>query len=283
MRFIMRCRGSNGINYYSKKMRLLVLSDIHVEIWGETLPLFDIPVSTVDLVILAGDIHTKSRAPAWAAKVFKDLPVLYVAGNHEFYGQTIEKTGDAIRRECQKYNTITYLDCSEYLSNGVRFLGTTLWTDFLLFGVEQRYASMLEAQSLMNDYRRIRIAEHGYKRLSPQDTQILNSRHRAWLEKKLSEQFDGPTVVITHMAPSMHSIPAEYIKDRLSAAYASSLDNIVAKADIWIHGHTHTSVDYELNGCRIIANPLGYPNRGVPENKNFDPCFIVQVGSVGNK
>ena len=119
-------------------MRLLILSDLHLEVWREHAPRIDTSISKPDLVILAGDIHTRSRAPAWAAATFPGVPVLYIAGNHEFYGEAIEKVGETILKECEIYPNVHYLDCGEFVLDGIRFLGVTLWTDFSLFNPDRR-------------------------------------------------------------------------------------------------------------------------------------------------
>lgn len=259
-------------------MRLLVLSDLHLEVWRDFAPKFDITVSKPDIVILAGDIHTKARAPAWAARVFPGIPVLYVSGNHEFYGGALDQASDAIRKECEKYSNVHYLDCDEYIALGIRFLGVTLWTDFDLFGSDHRSSAMVDSGNVMNDYRQIRIACAGYRKMRPLDTAQLHATQRSWLDRKLSDPFEGPTVVITHMAPSNKSITPEYAADPVSAAFASNMEDLVSKANLWIHGHTHTSFDYVLNQCRVVANPLGYMKRGgEAENGDFDPNFIVNL------
>jgi len=261
-------------------MRLLVLSDLHLEVWRDFAPRFDTSASRPDVVVLAGDIHTKARAPAWAAKTFPNTPVLYVSGNHEFYGEALDHMGEAIRVECDKYPNVHYLDGDEYLLQGVRFLGVTLWTDFLLFGSDIRSYIMVDVGNAMNDYQRIRVASAGYRKLMPPDTAQLHASQKAWLERKLSEPFPGPTVVITHMAPSKQSVAPEYALDPVSAAFASDLDELVRQATLWIHGHTHTSFDYRVGECRVVANPLGYMMRGGhAENDDFDPNFIVELGS----
>jgi predicted phosphodiesterase len=264
-------------------MRLLILSDLHLEVWREQAPQFDTSVSKPDIVILAGDIHTKGRAPAWAAETFEDLPVLYIAGNHEFYGETIEEAGDELRNECARFPNIHYLDCGEYVKNGVRFLGATLWTDFALFDPARTRSAMLDARAVMNDYQRIRVAAAGYRKLHPQDTVRMHVRQRNWLDRKLSVPFAGRTIVLSHMAPSMLSVPQQYASDPVSAAFASNLDDLVEKADVWIHGHTHTSFDYSVGKCRVVANPLGYLMRGgEAENEDFDPNFVVQLNEDEN-
>jgi predicted phosphodiesterase len=259
-------------------MRLLISSDLHLEVWRERAPGFDTLTSKPDVVILAGDIHTRSRAPAWAAKTFPSIPVLYIAGNHEFYGEAIERAGESIHRECKMYPNVHYLDCSELFINGIRFLGATLWTDFSLFGLHRKLNSMAEARLILNDYRRIKVELEGYRKLHPLDTAVFHAKQKNWLEQKLGEAFSGCTVVITHMAPSIRSIPSEYAADLVSAAFASNLDHLVAKADVWVHGHTHSSFDYYIGKCRVVANPLGYLMRnGMPENVGFDKNFIVDL------
>lgn len=259
-------------------MRLLVLSDLHLEVWRDFVPRFDTAARRPDVVVLAGDIHTKARAPAWAANTFPDIPVMYVSGNHEFYGEALDRMGQAIRLECAKHPNLHYLDCDEYVLQGVRFLGVTLWTDFLLFGSDLRCDVMADAGKVMNDYQRIRLASAGYRKLRPADTAQLHAEQRAWLEGKLSEPFTGPTVVITHMAPSRQSVAPEYASDPVSGAFASDLDDLVRQATLWVHGHTHTSFDYPFGQCRVVANPLGYMKRGgQAENDDFDPNFIVEL------
>lgn len=246
--------------------------------WREHAPRFDVSVSKPDVVILAGDIHTKSRAPAWAAEMFPDLPVIYVAGNHEFYAQTLEDTAPAIRSECARYSNVRYLDCDEYLLEGVRFLGATLWTDFSLFGADRKWGAMSSSREVMNDYRHVRVATAGYRKLNPQDTARMHASHRDWLRSRLEAPFTGRTIVVTHMAPSMRSVAPPYATDPVSAAFASNLEDMVAKADLWIHGHTHTSFDYQVGKCRVVANPLGYRLRdGSPENALFRHDFVVQT------
>jgi predicted phosphodiesterase len=261
-------------------MRLLILSDLHLEVWRESAPKFNTSTSRPDVVVLAGDIHTNARAPGWAASAFPKIPVVYVSGNHEFYGGTLDHTNVAIRDECAKFENVHYLDCGEFVFNGVRFLGATLWTDFSLFGSEHRSGAMVDANLVMNDYQRIRLASAGYRKLQPVDTAKLHAEQKAWLAKKLDEPFAGPTVVVTHMAPSRQSVAPEYASDPVSAAFASCLDDLVSKAQLWIHGHTHTSFHYHIDHCRVVANPLGYMKKGGnAENASFDPSLIIELDS----
>lgn len=261
-----------------KHMRLLILSDLHHELWREHAPRIDPAASRPDVVILAGDINTGAKAIEWAERTFDGLPVLYVHGNHEGYGQNLDDVQDAIQAACAATPNVRALDCGEAIIDGVRFLGATMWTDFRLFGDDRRQASMREAEAVMNDYRRIRLAKKGYRKLRAADTAQFHSIQRSWLKKKLDEPFPGKTVVITHMAPSLRSVSDQYREAPSSAAYASRLDELAEQADLWVHGHMHESLDYHIGKCRVVCNPCGYRTRtGGSENARFDANYIVEI------
>lgn len=259
-------------------MRLLILSDLHHELWRQYAPRIDPGVSRPDVVILAGDINTGAKAVLWAAQTFPRLPVLYVHGNHEGYGDAIDAVQAEIQAACAITGNVHFLDCGEYVIGQVRFLGATMWTDFKLFGDEDRPEAMREAEASMTDYKRIRLAKQGYRKLRASDTAQFHASHKSWLKQRLAEPFDGKTVVITHMAPSYSSVPDEFSLDRISAAYASNLEDFAQQADLWIHGHMHASSDYLIGKCRVVCNPCGYMTRGGGiENGKFDPNFVVEI------
>lgn len=260
-------------------MKALVLSDLHLEFWKEqNQVMFQRAAELMpDIVILAGDIHSGAKAVRWAASTF-NAQILYVMGNHEAYGGSIEYTEEEIVIECAKYRNVKFLNCDEFLFQNVRFLGCTLWTDFKLFGDEKRQEAMRESAQYINDYNAIRLKAKGYRKISTSDTAEIHSRHKSWLRSKLDEPFDGKTVVITHMCPSFRSTHDRFKQSLASAAFSSNLDELVAKSDYWVHGHTHDSYDYMIENCRVICNPCGYPMRtGAPENSGFDPCLIVEI------
>lgn len=261
-------------------MRISLFSDLHLELWREHAPPIDIAGEKPDVVVLAGDIHTGTKAIAWAQSKFQDVPVVYVAGNHEAYGHNLEPLLDSLRSMASETPNVHFLDCAEFRHRDVRFLGATLWTDFELFGRDLRLECLHDAQRMMNDYRRIRLADAGYRKLRVGDTTRLHGKHRTWIQQKLDEPFEGKTVVVTHMAPSIKSIQEEYSDSihTLSAAYASNLEHIVGRADLWLHGHTHHSVDYSIGKCRVRSNPCGYMIAGgKTENLAFDPRIIIDL------
>jgi Icc-related predicted phosphoesterase len=201
-----------------------------------------------------------------------------VYGNHESYGKNLEDMQRDIAAACRATDNVHFLNCSEHIIGNVRFLGTTLWTDFKLFGDDTRQSAMREAEAVMVDYKRIRLASKGFRKLRAADTAQFHAQQRLWLQSKLTEPFDGRTVVITHMAPSMQSVAVQYATDPVSAGYASNLEHLVEKADLWIHGHMHDSFNYSVGKCRVVCNPCGYLTRGGgTENELFDPNFVVEM------
>lgn len=264
-------------------MRLLILSDLHHELWRDDAPQGDLAISRPDAIILAGDIDTGTRAVAWAATAFAGLPVLYVHGNHEGYGHHLDKVRHELRAACAATPNVHFLDANTHLiadqdGNKVRFLGATLWTDFRLLGDDTRQTAMRDAEALMNDYKRIRLAGMGFRKLRAADTAMFHAQQKAWLARELAQPFDGGTVVISHMAPSLQSLDAAHGGAAYAPAYASRLEELAAQADLWVHGHIHASRDYQLGPCRVVSNPCGYKTRdGTPQNPDFDPDFIVEL------
>ena len=253
-------------------MKLNILSDLHLSQGALTLPEND-----ATLVILAGDVARPREAASWASRLAK--PVLYIAGNHEFYGGSIGETVAELKRLCAGTN-VRVLDNDEIIVQGLRFLGTTLWTDFMLFGEgEKRVAATQEALRFMRDFSRIRVGAGLEALFTPADSAALFKMHTSWLEAKLAEPFSGPTVVITHHAPSSKSIHPRFADSLLNACFVSDAEHLIgqSRARLWIHGHTHDSFDYVLNGTRVVCNPRGYAKSDVNENPSFDPNFTVEI------
>ena len=260
-------------------MKILVLSDLHLEF----LPL--VPDETAaDVVVLAGDIDLGLAGIEWGRASFPDKDVVYVAGNHEFYGHDWNGLRDQMRQEAHR-QTVHFLENDAVIIDGVRFLGTALWTDFDLFGAARREAAMQAAQEYMTDYRRISAGPPGphNKRppLTPAHTRERHVESRAWLEQRLAEPHDGKTVVVTHFLPGIQSVAGRFRGEITSAAFASDFDAQMGQAALWIHGHTHDSFDYLLNGTRVVCNPRGYcefRGNGIEcENPSFEPDKTVEV------
>ena len=254
-------------------MKLNILSDLHL---GQgALPLPDAPA---DLVVLAGDIARPAEAMAWASRIGK--PVLYVAGNHEFYGASLPATMARLKSLAQG-TPVRVLDDEAVVIGGVRFLGSTLWTDFRLFGDgAPRADAQAQAQRFIRDFSRIFVDEAMGQAFSPEEAERRFERHARWLAQQLDAPHDGPTVVITHHAPSPRSIHPRFAGSPINACFVSDAERLMGaeRVAVWIHGHTHDSFDYEVAGTRVLCNPRGYARDGVNENASFDPDLVVEVG-----
>ena len=246
-------------------MRILILSDLHLEFQR-----FDPPKVDADVVVLAGDIHTGVRGTMWAAEEFADKRVIYVAGNHEFYGSDLSEL--AAMRMAAERRGIHFLENDSVVIDGARFLGCALWTDFELFGKLSVGDCMKEARVCMADF------NGEIKGFTPQTSANLHNQSVRWLEKALAVPFDGPTVVVTHHAPARGSIHPKYADDLVCAGFVSDLERLMGPAPLWIHGHCHDSFDYGVKGTRVVCNPRGYPLAGGgDENPDFDPGLVVEI------
>ncbi|MDI3248546.1 MULTISPECIES: metallophosphoesterase [unclassified Pseudomonas] len=244
-------------------MRLLVMSDLHVEFQPVELP----DPSLYDVAILAGDINIKGRSSNWACEHFSKETVL-VAGNHEFYKSSWYKTLDQLSNPQAAH--VHFLEQRTLVLDGVRFVGCTGWSDFE--GTGNAPLAMLDARALMNDYKVIRV-EPQYRTLVPQQTRKVAQESREWLHRELEQPFQGKTIVVTHFPPLMHFVPDYGTHPHLRAAYGNNWEEFLdMKVDFWIFGHTHVAVDETINGIRFLSNPRGYPGEDVDFNNQ---CVIT--------
>lgn len=225
-------------------MKINYFSDVHLE-FG---PL-ETPQNAADLIIAAGDIGIYKQGVDWLKTLNK--PVIYVAGNHEFYNQEYNDTLAMLRRECDR-SRIHFLENNQLVYEGVRFLGCTLWADLFVDGNETADA----LGKSLNDFRKIAYNDLPF---DPVSFSSLYHRSKQWLETELSRPFAGKTVIITHHAPSQWSwndSPHALKK----YAYCNDLKPLLHEYDVaaWFHGHVHSLGDYRIAGARILCNPRGY-------------------------
>jgi predicted phosphohydrolase len=252
-------------------MRIRILSDLHREFGTVALP--DVAADSV----LAGDIDRGVKGVAWAPTRFPETPVLYIAGNHEFYDERIGRLHEKFR-EAAAGSNITILENETYEWNGYRFFGATLWSDFAPLG--DRQSAMLAAGDRdrgMNDYRKIRRADAG--KLQPKHTALLHADSRLALTKFLSAVDRTKSVVITHHAPSIRSAMSGTQNDLITAAYASDMEELINTQGpaLWIHGHIHEVRDSLIGSTRVLNNSLGYQTFRNPESTGFKPDLVLEL------
>lgn len=246
-----------------------MLSDLHLE----QAPFATDGVDT-DVIVLAGDIGRGTRGIEWARVLAQGRPVIYVAGNHEFYGHAVPDLIEELRRAAAG-SAVLVLENDEVTLEGIRFLGCTLWSDFDFDGPEGRARAMALCERVVNDYVQISFGSDG-RMLTARDTLMLHRASRSWLASRLAQPHDGPTVIVTHHAPLIRRRPPAPELRALAGAFASDVTDLMGseRVALWIFGHTHRIADLEIRGTRVFSNPCGYPHQPVT---GFDPSCVIEL------
>ncbi|WP_196223174.1 metallophosphoesterase [Roseibium sp. RKSG952] len=250
-------------------MKIHVYSDIHAEIN------YDVEVRAnpdADVTVVAGDVSNSAKATVdWLLRnTPENTPCVFVAGNHEFYNNEFPGELDTFRELCSREDRLVFLENDVRVIDGVRFVGATLWTDYALYG--DPASGMIAAGRAINDHYRVR---HGCEAFLPKIARETHLLSRGFILNALVKPFDGPSVVVTHHCPHPRSIHPKYNLSPINVAFVSDLTETIhrGQADLWIHGHTHSSFDYRVSNTRVVCNPYGYGD----ENPSFDPDLIVEV------
>ena len=244
-------------------MKIHLLSDLHLEL-NDYEPTD--AATDADVIVLAGDIHTKARGVSWAFQFNK--PVIYVPGNHEYYGGHLDNTLQKMR-DLSANTNVHVLDNDSLIIDGICFLGATAWTDYS--ATSNIPLAEFDAQAKMNDFKKIRA--RGYQKSTIPDFVTRNHKTKNWLRQKLDNNQSVKTVVVTHHAPCTLSLNKEYDITHLDAAYANCWEELVYDSTIWLHGHTHYACQYDLSDAQVYCNPRGYR----AENTGFNPNLIIEV------
>ncbi|WP_461323151.1 metallophosphoesterase [Bradyrhizobium diazoefficiens] len=278
------------------------MSDLHVELtrgWelpsGDARPEFDV-------MIVAGDLTPRmERGVKWLLDRVPDRPVVYCMGNHEAYGEDIDRTL-AKARAAAAGTHVHALENETVRIGNVTFVVCALWTDFALFGDQRR--EMAVAADRLNDFKKIRTGRY-VERFRPAHALARHRASRAFLEAELRKDRPGPLVIVTHHAcrrPELRLSDPPKPDELLSAAYYSDLSALMTPApddgrgalrpaDLWIHGHTHSSFDAVIGGAtdatiggartRVLCNPKGYgpwpPRERSWENPIFNEKLIIEI------
>jgi hypothetical protein len=258
-------------------VKLQLLSDLHLETEA-----FDPePAPGAELLVLAGDIDSTwaglSRFAGWP------VPVLFVAGNHEFDGRDLDEAWPALRDECARLG-FTLLECETAVLAGadgrrIRFAGTVRWADFDLFGPAGRERAMRAA----GYFQRVMDARIGGQPFDAEAVRREGLRCRAWLDRTLAEPAGGrwdATVAVTHFAPSLRSADPRFGGQPGTASFCNDDDDLVPRADLWLHGHLHCRHDYLVPRAgrrppRVVSQARGLEDK--QESQGHDPLRVFEV------
>ncbi|MCJ7798467.1 MAG: metallophosphoesterase [Polaromonas sp.] len=288
-------------------MNIQLLSDLHLE----SNPHFRArPLPGADLLVLAGDIGSYQDGSLLGSLGIEDFglarfspmpvadggaawptPVLFIPGNHEYDGLDFDATRLRLREVCARLGLV-WLEQETVVMGGVRFVGSTLWADFDALtsakaGVNPARASEITlGEQLKAREKAFRAANfylkknHAFRNGEPMlasDVREEALKSQAWLRQALAVPFDGPTVAVTHFAPSLLSADPRYGLAPGTAGFCNSLDELLPLASLWLHGHLHCPNDYVKHGCRVVANPLGYARKGEQGAFRESLCITVKT------
>ena len=267
-------------------MKLQLLSDLHLE----THPNFQAtPAEGADLLVLAGDIgsyqagsrldDTLYGLERFSPKHGWPAPVLYIPGNNEYDNDDFDAVHQRLREACERLD-IRWLESETLLFDRVRFIGSTLWADFdALVDPKEPMAEQLKkrgkAMRAANYYLSTCATTRNGQPFLAEEVRAQSLASQAWLRDALAQPYEGTTVVVTHFAPSLASADPRYGLTPGTAGFCNSLDELLPQAQLWLHGHLHCAFDYVKDGCRVVANPLGYRSKG--EQESFRPQLLIEV------
>ena len=278
-------------------MKIQLLSDLHLEVHPHFRPE---PAPGADVLVLAGDIGSYQPGSLlgdddFGLARFSPLPhfagwptpVIFVPGNHEYDMQDFDAAHARLRSTCERLGLCwlereTMAMC--FGAHKVRFVGTTLWSDFDALGPTASDPAATVAQQLKSREKAFRAANFYLKKTGStrRGQPMLAAEIRdealvcqAWLREALVQRFEGDTVVVTHFAPSLASADPRYGLTPGTAGFCNALDDLLPSARLWLHGHLHAPSDYLRGGCRVVANPLGYARKN--EQVHFDPRRLIEL------
>ena len=274
-------------------MKIQLLSDLHLEVHPQFQPR---PAPGADVLVLAGDIGSYQAGslltdPDFGLARFSPLPrfggwptpVLFVPGNHEYDGLDFEVAHARLRTTCERLGLI-WLEREVVILDTVRFVGTTLWSDFDALGPRADDPHATVGQQLMAREKAFRAANFYLKKAGiryrgePMLAPAVREQSlicQDWLRKVLASPFEGKTVAVTHFAPSLQSADPRYGHSPGTAGFCNALDELLPHADLWLHGHLHAPSDYTRAGCRVVANPLGYARKNEQAAFREQLCLVV--------
>lgn len=260
-------------------MKFQLLSDLHLE----TEDFQPEPAPGAECLVLAGDIDSGPNWAGYERFAGWPVPVVVVAGNHEFDGRDFDEALAGLKALCMRLG-FSFLESESLVLTGaagerVRILGTTRWSDFDLFGQAQRPRAARAAEYFLRLMATTRMGQ-------PFDAVAVREealRCRAWLEGALQQSPQGrwdKTLVITHFGPSLASADPRYGQQPGTASFCNADDDLIPRADLWLHGHLHCRHDYRVARAgrapsRVVCNARGLAKKN--EHLGHDPLKVLEI------
>jgi predicted phosphohydrolase len=260
-------------------VNITIASDLHFEFHkAEYGWLPDIALNC-DVIVLAGDIGVGDSACEAVLRIADAHPlsqIVWVAGNHEFYRQNIDKQIESYKRAFINHERIHFLENEKVVIGDVVFLGCTLWTGFDVFGQESVQDASLEAQVAIADFSLIQTGDDG-KKFSPEDARNKFNVSYRWLMGELEKYDPSKVVVVSHFPPCLEASNKHFDKNVLTPYFQSNCQALIDNYQpaVWFYGHNHYSAKFRVGNTELISNQLGYPNEG--HLSAYDPLVKIEI------
>lgn len=246
-------------------MKIRLLSDLHMEGYH-----FMYEYAGEDLVVLAGDIHTIGRHPDLINQIPVDIPILMVAGNHEYYSTEFGATNEYLKDLENRFTNFHYLQNEPIEIGGVHFYGGTMFTDFKLYGETEAWFAKMDAKECIADFHWIMKND---RRWTVTDHEEEHQLFREGLELFLKDEHDK-RVVITHFMPTDKVSNPMYAGNKMNPYFTANMERFMGWKGLWLCGHGHSSADVMIGDTRVVINPKGYGRENL---KGFNPNLILEI------
>jgi Icc-related predicted phosphoesterase len=237
-------------------LKIQLISDLHLEFHRDHGREFisELPV-VGDVLVIAGDMcpildGTDTWRSAMVALLEKFPHVVYVPGNHDYFGSSFAAVGDFLPMFARGRN-MSVLVNQRRIIQGVPFIGTTLW-----YGAETHGMLSCDAYNIA-------------------DSQLIHPMNMLGREF-LAAEVQADDVVVTHHLPSYGSVAPQFVGSDLNVFFVSDCEDIISarRPQLWLHGHTHTSCDHVVCDTRVVCNPHGYPSE---RRSEFVNDLVIEV------
>jgi len=257
-------------------MRIRLLSDLHLEGYG-----FNYKYNGEDIIILAGDIHTRNRHHEFLNTLPDHIPIIMVAGNHEYYHGCFQEVNRYLKDLEEIYPNFFFLNNEGDTFGDLEIFGGTMFTDFLLHGDQERWFAEHDAKRYIADFHHIEVEQLDPYQLNNEKWQwtiqdhkdqyaLFNREFDRWVKDKEGKK----RICVSHFMPSQYSISERFKNSNLNPYFTANNEQRVQLVDFWFHGHTHDSFHYTLEETHVICNPKGY---GLENESGFNRDLIIEV------
>lgn len=266
-----------------KEIKIWHLTDLHLDCGKLKIKKYP----ECDYVLITGDLASKLGGWGFIQELLsKNYIVIFILGNHEYHSEnrkdvkTYKEIEELWKKKSEEFENFHVLINDTIEFEGIRFIGSTLWTN--LNNLEQEaieyFSEIRDSAKIYKTFYGIGYSRRGGRNISVTDFYDFHTKSVEFIEKELQKEFEGLTVLGTHHAPLIESLDTRYKGSKLNNYYASDLSYLFDKykIDAAFHGHVHQSKHYFYKDTLVTCNPRGYKKYN-ELNEDFDEGKIIEL------